>query len=69
MSFKRTKVLRAFSAQGVRFLREGSKHTVVIAPTGKRTTLPRHAELDRISARKIARQLGLDLEQFERDVR
>lgn len=69
MSYKRVKVLRAFAAQGAIIKREGSKHTIVISPSGKRTTLPRHAELDRISVRKIARQLGLDLRRLDEDVR
>jgi hypothetical protein len=69
LSFKRAKVLRAFAAQGARVLREGAKHTVIVSAAGKKTTLPRHADLDRISVRKIAQQLGLDLARFDEDVR
>ena len=69
MSFKRTKVLRAFAAQGARVLREGAKHTTIVSVAGKRTSLPRHSELDRITVRKVAQQLGLDLARFDEDVR
>jgi predicted RNA binding protein YcfA (HicA-like mRNA interferase family) len=40
--------------------REGSKHPIYQnTRTGKRTTVPRHREIDNITARKICSQLGI----------
>ncbi|PLS87671.1 MAG: addiction module toxin, HicA family [Actinobacteria bacterium] len=40
--------------------REGAKHPIYInTSTGKRTTVPRHAEIDNVTARAICKQLGI----------
>jgi mRNA interferase HicA len=51
---------RHLRACGCELLREGAKHPVWHnAETKKRTTVPRHREIPRTTARAICRQLGV----------
>lgn len=69
MSWDRRKVMRALANQGVTVVREGKAHTIIQSKSGGQTSVPRHDQIDRGTARGIARQLGLDLKQFDKDVR
>lgn len=60
VSFQRRKVLQVMLRNGVTVLREGGNHTVLRGPNGKRSVLGRHAELNRVTIRKMMRQLELD---------
>jgi predicted RNA binding protein YcfA (HicA-like mRNA interferase family) len=68
MSDNRRTVLAALARYGVVVLREGGSHTVIGAPGGRQSALPRHADLNRITVRKIVKQLGLDWQEIEKDV-
>jgi hypothetical protein len=68
MSYNRRKILHALSIHGVTILREGGNHTVLRSQIGKQSTLGRHAEVDRITTRKIVKQLGLDWKSIEKDL-
>ncbi|MBY0114343.1 MAG: type II toxin-antitoxin system HicA family toxin [Phycisphaerales bacterium] len=50
-------------------LREGGAHTIVGKVGGVRTSLPRHADLDRRTVKAIIKQLNLDWKSFEKEVR
>ena len=69
MSYKRKKLLKALSQRGFHVLREGSSHTIVGREGGRPEPDPRHNEINRITARKIARNLGVDWDEFEREIR
>ncbi len=57
---KRRKLLRHLADHGFELRREGSKHSIYQnAATGRRTSLPRHAEVDNVTARKICEQLDI----------
>jgi mRNA interferase HicA len=57
---KRRQLLDHLADHGCTFRREGSKHSIYQNPrTGKRTTVPRHSEIDNVTARKICSQLGI----------
>jgi predicted RNA binding protein YcfA (HicA-like mRNA interferase family) len=56
----RRDLLRHLAAHGCSLLREGSKHSVYVNASGEaRTTVPRHRELPRTTARAICDQLGV----------
>jgi predicted RNA binding protein YcfA (HicA-like mRNA interferase family) len=46
-------------AAGRRLLRQGGRHEVRVSPAGGRSTVPRHRELPRATARTICRQLDI----------
>ncbi|MCA1659201.1 MAG: type II toxin-antitoxin system HicA family toxin [Verrucomicrobiaceae bacterium] len=57
---KRLDLLKHLEAHGCHFIREGGNHTWYGNPTTKRkSTLPRHREIDPYLARKICRDLGI----------
>ena len=66
MSYNRKKFLAALHNAGVAFVREGGGHTIVRGPAGRQSSIPRHGDVNRIMARKIAKQLGVDWSQIER---
>ena len=68
MSFQRRKVLQVLLKNGVVVLREGSGHTILRGPSGRQTSLGRHGEVNRITARKLIKQLGLDAEQLSKEM-
>jgi hypothetical protein len=69
MSYARRKVLKALAERGIVVLREGSRHTIVGRPGDRGEPVPRHVEINRITTRRIARNLGLDWESSEADIR
>ncbi|HYE21845.1 MAG TPA: type II toxin-antitoxin system HicA family toxin [Tepidisphaeraceae bacterium] len=68
MSYNRRKVMAAYSRRGVRVVREGAGHTVLEAPDGRRTAVPRHNELARGTVRAITEQLGLDWQSVKKEL-
>jgi len=57
---KRRQLIKHLATHGCRFYREGAKHPIFQnEQTGKKTTIPRHTEIDNITARKICSQLGI----------
>jgi mRNA interferase HicA len=57
---KRRQLLNHLARHGCELLREGSSHSIYRnTRTGKRTSVPRHGEVDNVTARKICRQLGI----------
>jgi len=69
MSYQRRKVMTALQRQGVTVVREGGMHTIVRGLNGRQSSVPRHAVINRITFRKIGKQLGLDSEALEREVK
>jgi len=53
---------------GVIVLREGSNHTILRGPGGRQSSLGRHGELNRITVRKVVKQLGLDADQLTKEM-
>ena len=68
MSYARRKVLKALAKRGIVVLREGSRHTIVGRPGQRGEPVPRHAEINRATTRRIARNLGLDWDDFEGEI-
>jgi mRNA interferase HicA len=57
---KRTALIRHLHAHGCTFVREGGSHTVYRNPaTKQQTTIPRHSEVNDITAERICRALGI----------
>jgi predicted RNA binding protein YcfA (HicA-like mRNA interferase family) len=61
--------MAALQKNGVIILREGGMHTIVQGPSGRQSSIPRHAVVNRITFRKIAKQLGLDPKTLEAEVK
>lgn len=68
MSYQRRKVLQVLLRNGVVVLREGAGHTILRGPTGRQSSLGRHTELNRVTVRKIIRQLGLNVDQLSKEM-
>ncbi|MGC2322967.1 MAG: type II toxin-antitoxin system HicA family toxin [Terriglobales bacterium] len=57
---KRTELIRHIEKHGCKFVREGGNHTIYINPrTNRRSTIPRHREVEEFTARAICRQLEI----------
>ncbi|MBX6764034.1 MAG: type II toxin-antitoxin system HicA family toxin [Rubrobacteraceae bacterium] len=57
---KRRALIEHLSEHGCILRREGTRHSIYQNPrTGKRTSVPRHTEIDDLTARKICEQLGI----------
>ena len=57
---KRNQVLKHFAENGCMIKREGGKHSVIInLKTKKRTSFPRHGEIDDNLCNKICKQLDI----------
>ena len=57
---KRSKFLKYLNQHNCILYREGRKHPVFInLTTGKRTTIPRHTEIDDDFCKDICKQLGV----------
>ena len=57
---KRRQFVKHLEAQGCEFYAEGAKHSKVRnKATGKKSTVPRHTEIDNDMARDICKQLGV----------
>jgi predicted RNA binding protein YcfA (HicA-like mRNA interferase family) len=58
---KRRDLLRHLEAQGCRLLREGGSHSIwENTKNGKRTSVPRHTEVNDFTAKRICRQLEVN---------
>ena len=64
MSYKRVKIIKALKEYGFEFLREGSNHSIY---TNKKINIPigRHKEIDRDTARLIAKEIGVEWNIFK----
>lgn len=69
MSFQLRKILRALSARGYRIVREGAEHTILGDASGRTVAVPRHRKVNRNTARQIAKDLDLDVNDFLREIR
>ena len=58
--------MAALHEAGVVFVREGGGHTIVRGSVGTQSSIPRHGDVNRVMARKIAKQLGLDWTRSEK---
>lgn len=57
---KRNELLKYLRAQGCKFIREGSRHSWWGNPSqNKRSSVPRHTEINDDLARKICKDLGI----------
>ena len=57
---KRNELLRHLRQQGCEFIREGGNHSWWWNPQqNKRSSIPRHNEIDEYLARKICKDLGI----------
>ncbi|MDR0547075.1 MAG: hypothetical protein LBG77_05775 [Dysgonamonadaceae bacterium] len=57
---KRTLLIQYLNANSCYLKREGSKHSIFInMKTGKSTSIPRHLDIDEITASKICMQLEI----------
>jgi mRNA interferase HicA len=55
---KRGDLLRYLEGCGCKLQREGSRHSIYLNPAnGKKTSVPRHMEIDNRLVRKICKQL------------
>ena len=55
---KRGDLLRYLERCGCKLEREGSRHSIYLNPAnGKKTSVPRHMEIDNRLARKICKQI------------
>jgi hypothetical protein len=43
-------------------------HTIIRSMSGRQSSLPRHSKIDRITMRKIAKQLELDWQTIEKEL-
>jgi mRNA interferase HicA len=54
---------------GAEIKREGAKHTIWFIPaTGQKSTVPRHNEIKKNTARAICKQLGILIEHHVRSM-
>ena len=58
MSIRRRDLIRYFTQNGFRLLREGSKHSIYTDDT-KTIPVKRHRIIDRITANELCKQAGL----------
>jgi len=56
---KRRALVRHLTHQGCRLLREGANHSIFVSPSGRASTVPRHAEINDDLAKKICKDLGI----------
>jgi len=69
MSYQRRKVMNALADRGYVVLREGSRHTIVGKPGERGEPEPRHDEINRLTLRRIAKNLGVEGTALEAEVR
>jgi predicted RNA binding protein YcfA (HicA-like mRNA interferase family) len=69
VSFQRRKVLQALVRHGVVVLREGAGHTILRGAEGRWTSVGRHSQLNRVTVRKMIKQLGLDPDELMKEMR
>ncbi|MDF1587410.1 type II toxin-antitoxin system HicA family toxin [Marinimicrococcus flavescens] len=57
---KRRQLVRHLELHGCHILREGGRHIIFVNPhNGRASTVPRHAEINDLLARKICRDLQI----------
>jgi mRNA interferase HicA len=56
---KRRELERHLREHGCRLIDQGGRHTRWAGPTGRRSAVPRHREIDFGLARAICKQLGI----------
>jgi len=57
---KRRDLIRHLAVHGCVFVREGRRHSVYLNPATRRiSTIPRHAEINTFTARKVCEDLGI----------
>lgn len=61
--------MQALETRGILVIREGGSHTIVGRPGGRPEPVPRHREINRITARKIAKNLEIPWDTFEQEIR
>jgi hypothetical protein len=61
--------MKALADRGYNVIREGSRHTIVGKPGQRGEPIPRHNDINRITMRRIARNLGIDWDSLEREIR
>ncbi len=61
--------MKALADRGFVVLREGARHTPAGRPGQHGEPVPRHNEINRVTLRRIVRNLSLDWDAFEADVR
>ena len=69
MGYRLRKVMKALTDRGFIVLREGSQHTIVGKPGERGEPVPRHGEINRITMRRIAKNLGIDWDSLEAEIR
>lgn len=57
---KREELERRLRKAGAKFVRHGGKHDIWVGANGAEDAVPRHNELNEITARKILRTIGGD---------
>ena len=68
MSYKRQKVMKALASRGFGVIREGSRHTIVGNDEGLREPVPRHGDINRMTMRRIVKNLGINWSEFEPEI-
>ena len=64
MSYKRRKIIRALREYGFEQAREGSNHTIF--SNGRVSVpVPRHRQIASKTAMRIAKEIGVDWQQFK----
>jgi mRNA interferase HicA len=56
---KRRELERHLREHGCRLIDQGGRHTRWVGPTGRRSAVPRHREIDFGLARAICKQVGI----------
>jgi hypothetical protein len=69
MAYRRQKIMKAPAKRGIVVIREGSRHTIVGRPGGRGEPVPRHSEINRLTMRRIAKNLGIDWDNFVAEIR
>ena len=69
MSYPLRKVMKALADRGYVVIREGSRHTIVGKPGERGEPVPRHDEVNRITMRRIAKNLNIEWASFEAEIR
>ena len=68
MSYQRRKLLKALRKRGIVVDREGARHTIVARADGTVAAVPRHTQINRVTAKSIAQQFEIDWKTFEREI-
>ncbi|MBA3485491.1 MAG: type II toxin-antitoxin system HicA family toxin [Pirellulales bacterium] len=60
--------MAALAKRGFSVIREGSQHTIVGKAIGRREPVPRHREINRLTMRRIARNLEIPWDELEPEI-